>query len=196
MFVNKIWTNNHWFDLEEYECTRLGCEWDEYASDIDWGYYYNSTSDDDINKCQSRCSEDRSCGAFEWTKKYCSWWKVGKCQKVSEATISNTKFMMCRKPGILRYCNHLAFQFILANMNPLITLTCQYTIRMYYSGYKPPTAGSNFWLDHCIKCHSSSNNFCSNNDTITTNFDALLNYFRTRCINLIIFHANLHWFIW
>ena len=113
MFVNKNWTNNHSFHSEEYECTRLGCEWDEYASDIDWGYYYNSTSDDDINKCQSRCSEDPSCGAFEWTKKYCSWWKVGKCQTVSDATISNTKFMMCRKPGILRYCNHLAFQFIL-----------------------------------------------------------------------------------
>lgn len=84
---------------EEYDCNRLGCEWDDYVSEIDWGYYYNSTTGIDINKCQSHCSEDPSCGAFEWTQKYCSWWKVGKCQNVSDATMGNTKFMRCRKRG-------------------------------------------------------------------------------------------------
>ena len=94
------------YHLGEYECTRSGCNWDNFTSGIDWGYYYeNYTTVNGIDKCKSYCSDDHSCGAFEWTLHYCSWWKYGKCQNESDATMNNTRFTTCRKSiRTFHYC--------------------------------------------------------------------------------------------
>ena len=68
--------------------------------DIKGIYFQNGdydTTGNGIDKCKSYCSDDHSCGAFEWTLHYCSWWRYGKCQNKSDATMSNTKYMTCRK---------------------------------------------------------------------------------------------------
>ena len=80
----------------------MGCLWDNYEQDSDWGYYHQATDDETvftIGKCRLRCSEDSNCGAFEWDIKYCSWWKKDICQRKLESTISDTDYLMCRKPG-------------------------------------------------------------------------------------------------
>ena len=85
---------------EEYECSRLGCNWDDYAENTEWGYYYkNSTKRNDILKCAAFCSDDQDCGSFEWTWDYCTWWKLGVCQSKSDATMNDTAFRTCRRKG-------------------------------------------------------------------------------------------------
>ena len=86
--------------VQGYDCTQVGCNWDEFVNNTDWGYYYkhfDSAARSNISVCQSHCSVDPRCGSFEWTSKYCSWWKKGLCQYESNSTRPNTPFYMCRK---------------------------------------------------------------------------------------------------
>ena len=83
-----------------YDCTQVGCKWDDFVNNTDWGYYhkhFDSTARSNISECQSHCSVDPRCGSFEWTWQYCSWWKKGLCQYESNSTRPNTPFYMCRK---------------------------------------------------------------------------------------------------
>ena len=90
------------FTSGEYKCTKSGCNWDEYEENIDYGIYFPGDGDDtdatiDIERCRSYCSEDSKCEAFEWTYKYCSWWKAGRCLEKTEMTMENSHFWTCRK---------------------------------------------------------------------------------------------------
>ena len=88
--------NNFWFYLGEYQCTAFGCKWNDYVRHIDWGFY--NDTEGNRTECKSRCSNDPNCGAYEWSFKYCSWWRHGVCQNISDAT---SNFFTCRKRGIV-----------------------------------------------------------------------------------------------
>ena len=86
---------------EKYECSRLGCEWADYCNGTDWDFYYEDfTTNSGILRCEEYCSNDENCGAFEWTWNYCAWWKIGVCQRKSDATMTDTHFRTCRKKVI------------------------------------------------------------------------------------------------
>ena len=100
-YFDKHFGNVTWYYLGEYFCTRFGCDWDGYTSNTDWGYYHKPTNNSEvivpIEQCQMQCSDDPNCGSFEWTTQYCSWWKTGVCQHISDSTMTDTHFLMCRK---------------------------------------------------------------------------------------------------
>ena len=107
-YQNNIIIIGNLYQLEKYECTRLGCDWDKYDNITDWGVYYNNTYSkerNDILKCEAYCSIDQNCGSFEWNWEYCTWWKIGVCQGKSDATMNDTAFRTCRKKGDLNLQN-------------------------------------------------------------------------------------------
>ena len=99
--MKQEWQCTNIFDLDEYQCTNLGCDWKLFEDTIDWGYYDKSIGD--CVTCHTRCSSDRNCQAFECGTSYCSWWKPGTCDYLSNATMSNTKHETCRKKGNIHF---------------------------------------------------------------------------------------------
>ena len=91
-------------NIGQYKCTDRSCDWAKYENTSstgylhDWGIY--SGVDGDCLNCSKLCSEDLNCGAFECQSTYCSWWKKGVCDKITDATLTATEYRTCRKKGI------------------------------------------------------------------------------------------------
>ena len=79
--------------LLDYACNNIGCQWEDYVKDQDWGYY--SETEGDCHTCQASCDMDTNCGAVECGEGYCSWWKKGICNR-QETTSS---YYTCWKKG-------------------------------------------------------------------------------------------------
>ena len=101
---------NRTFNLGEYLCTDMHCKWEDFTHM--WGFYLdngknitnlsvdiNGNNVTECTKCQNRCSSDSDCGAFECSPNYCSYWKIGICSKITDATFTNANYYTCRKPG-------------------------------------------------------------------------------------------------
>ena len=82
-----------------YNCVKPTCPFSSYTENRDYGYY--SRSNGDCNFCRNKCNVDGNCGAVECGKRYCTWWKVGKCTTDQERTLNrnnpNTKLRTCTK---------------------------------------------------------------------------------------------------
>ena len=110
------------FNLDEYQCTNLGCDWKLFEDTIDWGYYDKSIGD--CVTCHTRCSSDPNCQAFECGTSYCSWWKPGTCDYLSNATMSNTKHETCRKKGNIHFNTLHKEGHLLFVMSRIIQILC------------------------------------------------------------------------
>ena len=77
-------------DSLTFECNVGGCQWEDSVVHDDWMFYGAGIGNPEAMNpmmCAQRCALDINCGAFEYdtdsrTKtNYCSWWKVGICDK-------------------------------------------------------------------------------------------------------------------
>ena len=74
------------------QCEKKSCKWGDYEASQDWGYY--SKTNGNCQECQDRCNKDKTCGAVECGKEYCSWWKTGTCTR---SVASSGRIFTCWK---------------------------------------------------------------------------------------------------
>ena len=93
---NWIFIHIYMMNIGQYKCTDRSCDWAKYENTSstgylhDWGIYLGV--DGDCLNCSKLCSEDLNCGAFECQSTYCSWWKKGVCDKITDATLTATEY--------------------------------------------------------------------------------------------------------